>query len=90
MKSARLILGARPTPWRFAVEPWALALDVPADLNVLIEIFDDEDQFHLEVSEAGKFLAFESPKFRIRIGDTVHDYDFGSRPRGMFDNLWSD
>lgn len=88
MKSARLVLEGRQRPWALVIEPWALALDVPVGLHVFVEVFDDEDPLHVEISRSGTFLAFESPKFQIRIGDTLHDYNFGARPSGMFDNLW--
>ena len=36
------------------IEPWALALDIAAGARVHVEIFDDDDVFHLEISEEGR------------------------------------
>lgn len=87
MKSARLILDERDSPWTLVIEPWALAFDVSTGARVHIEVFDDDDPFYLEVADNGMFLAFESPKFQVTVGGVQHDYDFGVRPR-MFGDAW--
>ena len=87
MKSARLLLEERDLAWTLVVEPWALAFDVPAHKRVHVEVFDDADHFHLEIADGGAFLAFESGKFQIKIGEAQHDYDFQSR-FPVFEGLW--
>lgn len=79
LKSARLILEERESAWTLTIEPWAVAIEVPALKRAYVEVFDEQTPFNLEIAQDGAFLAFESGKFCVMIDGDRQDFDFGQR-----------
>jgi hypothetical protein len=68
----------RPEDWTLIIEPWALALDIPASKRVIVELFDvgRDEEFSIDLALNGSFLAFDEDHFNVRIGDDAHEFDF--------------